>query len=72
MLQLSQKHPKTLQKLEYSALSSVKEVMWKAGQKETVFNSVDAIITAEESGRIEINETGIILNIPQIVGLMDN
>ncbi len=55
------------QKLEYSALSSVMEVMWKTGQKEIVFDSVDDIITAKEKGRIEINETGIILNTPQIV-----
>ena len=55
------------QKSEYSALNSVIEVTWKQGQKEIVFESSDDIITAKENGRIEFNETGIVLNTPQIV-----
>ena len=55
------------QESEYSALNSVIEVTWKQGQKEIVFESSDDIITAKENGRIEFNETGIVLNTPQIV-----
>jgi len=54
------------QESEYSALSSVIEVTWKTGQKEIEFQSAIDIINAEESGRIEFNESGIILNTPQI------
>lgn len=54
------------QESEYSALSSVIEVTWKVGQKEIEFTSADDVIAAEEGGRIEFNETGIILNAPQI------
>ncbi len=56
-----------LQESEYSALSSVIEVTWKTGQKEIVFESASDVITAKEGGRIEFNETGIVLNTPQIV-----
>ncbi len=55
------------QESEYSALSSVIEVTWKVGQKEIIFESADDVIVAEEGGRIEFNETGIVLNTPQIV-----
>lgn len=55
------------QESQYSALSSVIEVTWKVGQKQTVFESADDVIAAEEGGRVEFNETGIVLNTPQIV-----
>ena len=55
------------QESQYSALNSVIEVTWKNGQKEIVFESSNDIIAANESGRIEFNETGIVLNTPQIV-----
>jgi len=55
------------QESQYSALSSVIEVTWKIGQKEILFESAAEVITAEEGGRIEFNETGIVLNTPQIV-----
>jgi len=55
------------QKSEYSALSSIIEVTWKVGQKEIEFESAADIIAAEEGGRIEFNETGIVLNTPQII-----
>ncbi len=55
------------QESKYSALNSVIEVTWKTGQKEILFESADDIISAEESGRIEFNETEIVLNTPQIV-----
>jgi hypothetical protein len=54
------------QESQYSALNSVIEVTWKKGQKEIVFESATDIISAQENGRIEFDETGIILNTPQI------
>jgi hypothetical protein len=55
------------QESKYSALNSVIEVTWKTGQKEILFESAADIISAEENGRIEFNETEIVLNTPQIV-----
>ncbi|NQV40179.1 MAG: hypothetical protein HQ505_06530 [Nitrosopumilus sp.] len=55
------------QESQYSALNSIIEVTWKVGQKEIEFKSATDIIAAEEGGRIQFNETGIILNTPQIV-----
>ena len=55
------------QESQYSALNSVIEVTWKIGQKQTVFESAADVIAAEEGGRVEFNETGIVLNTPQIV-----
>jgi len=55
------------QESEYSALSSIIEVTWKVGQKEIEFESAVDVIAAEEGGRIEFNETGIVLNTPQII-----
>jgi len=55
------------QESQYSALSSVIEVTWKTGQKEIMFESAADVISAEEGGRVEFNETGIVLNTPQIV-----
>jgi len=55
------------QESQYSALSSVIEVTWKIGQKEIRLESVADVIAAEEGGRVEFNETEIILNTPQIV-----
>ena len=55
------------QKSEYSALNSIIEVTWKVGQKEIEFKSAEDIIAAQESGRIEFNETGVVLNTPQII-----
>ena len=55
------------QESEYSALRSVVEVSWKIGQKPTILESVDDVIAAEKGGRVEFNETGIVLNAPQII-----
>ena len=54
------------QESKYSALSSVIEVTWKIVQKEIEFQSAADVIAAEEGGRIEFNETGVVLNAPQI------
>lgn len=51
----------------YSALNKIVEVSWKRGQNEIVLESAADIIAAEEGGRVEFEETGVILNTPQIV-----
>jgi hypothetical protein len=55
------------QESDYSALSSVIEVSWKKGQNIIVFESANEILEAKEGGRIEFNETGMVLNTPQIM-----
>jgi hypothetical protein len=55
------------QESKYSALSSVVEVTWKIGQKQIEFESAADVIAANEGGRIEFNETGVVLNTPQII-----
>lgn len=55
------------QESQYSALNSVIEVTWKKGQNMILLESVDDIIKAHEGGRIEFDETGIVLNTPQII-----
>ena len=55
------------QESQYSALSSIVEITWKTGQKETVFESAADVMAANKAGRIEFNETGVVLNTPQIV-----
>jgi len=55
------------QESKYSALNSIIEVTWKVGQKEIEFESAADVIVAEEGGRIEFNETGVIVNAPQII-----
>jgi len=54
------------QESKYSPLSSVIEVTWKKGQNKTIFGSTEEILEANEGGRIEFKETGIVLNTPQI------
>jgi len=51
----------------YSALQSVIYVSWKIGQNPQVLDSVQAINEAKESSRIELEETQVVLNMPQIV-----
>ena len=55
------------QKLEYSPLGLVAEVTWKTGQNKKIFESVEEILEAEEGGRIEIKETDMVINTPQII-----
>ena len=54
------------QESEYSALNSIVEITWKVSQTEVEFEFAADIIAAEEGGRIEFNEIGIVLNTPQI------
>lgn len=55
------------QKSEYISLNSVVEVTWKKGQNATLLKSSEEVIDAEKSGRVEFNETGIVINAPQIM-----
>ncbi len=51
----------------YTALGTVIEVTWKPGQRQTVLESAGDVNEAQEAGRIKFDETGIILNTPQVV-----
>ena len=55
------------QRDEYSALRKVIHVSWKSGQFADTLDSVEEIVQAERDGRIELEDTGIVLNAPQIV-----
>ncbi|MGD8299217.1 MAG: hypothetical protein PVG43_00300 [Nitrosopumilaceae archaeon] len=55
------------QESEYSALSSIVEVTWKKGQNKIIFETSEEILKAYEGGRVEFNETGIVINAPQII-----
>ncbi len=51
----------------YSALTSNVEVTWIDGQRKTVLDSTEAILSAEAQGKITLNEIEAVLNMPQIV-----
>ena len=55
------------QKSEYTSLNSVIEVSWKKGQNATLLKSSEEVMNAEKSGRVEFNETGVVINTPQII-----
>ena len=55
------------QESEYSALNSVVEVSWKPGQNKKIFESAEEILEAGDGGRIEIKETNLVINAPQII-----
>lgn len=52
---------------EYSALASITNISWKTGQVPEILNSTQAIMKAEEAGRIKLEETKVVINMPQIV-----
>jgi len=52
---------------EYSALGSITHVLWKIGQVPEVLDSVETIMEAEEGGRIKLEKTDIVINMPQII-----
>ena len=52
---------------QYSALRSITEVSWKSGQTAEVLESVESIIEAEEGGRIVLEKTDVVINMPQII-----
>ncbi len=51
---------------EYSALRKVTHVEWKLGQNPEVLDSVEKINKAKENGRLTLEKTEAILNMPQI------
>ena len=51
---------------QYSALRKVSTIQWKNIHRAEVLNSVEEILEAAEKERVEIEETKIILNMPQI------
>lgn len=51
----------------YSALRRAAHVSWKPGQNAQTLDSVEDIMRAERGGRIKVEETGAVLNTPQIV-----
>ena len=51
---------------EYSALRSVSHVEWKTGQNPEILDSEEKILEAKEDGRVEIEQTETIINMPQI------
>jgi hypothetical protein len=55
------------QKLQYNSLNSVIEVTWKKGQNAIILESSEEVINAEKGGRVEFNETGVVINAPQIM-----
>jgi len=55
------------QEEQYSALRSVTHVSWKSGQTAEVLDSVESIKKAENAGRIELEHTKVVINMPQIV-----
>jgi hypothetical protein len=55
------------QESEYTPLSSVVEVSWKTGQNKIIFESIEEILEAKEGSRIELKETDIVINTPQII-----
>lgn len=51
----------------YSPLRALSLVSWKTGQNPQVLDSVQDIQRAQNTGRIEITDTGAVINAPQIV-----
>jgi len=41
--------------------------LWKIGQVPEVLDSVETIMEAEEDGRIKLEKTDIVINMPQII-----
>lgn len=52
---------------KYSALASITNVSWKTGQVPQILNSTQTIMDAEKAGRINLNQTKIVINMPQII-----
>jgi len=52
---------------QYSAIRSVTHVTWKDDKKSEVLDSVQKILDAKKDGKIELEKTDAIINMPQIV-----
>ncbi|ABK78046.1 hypothetical protein CENSYa_1424 [Cenarchaeum symbiosum A] len=50
----------------YSPLRRVNEVEWKFGQNPEMLSSAEEVLGAEEDGRVEIEDTGIVANMPHV------
>ncbi|MCH7649396.1 MAG: hypothetical protein IIA83_12435, partial [Thaumarchaeota archaeon] len=51
----------------YSALTSNIQVTWNDGQRPITLDSEEAILNAENQGKITLNELDVVINMPQIV-----
>ncbi|HSD05554.1 MAG TPA: hypothetical protein VLB45_07395 [Nitrosopumilaceae archaeon] len=56
-----------IQTEQYSAIRSVKHVTWKDEKKAEILDSVQKILDAQKDGKIEIENSDVIINMPQIV-----
>lgn len=54
------------QTTQYSAFNSVTHITWKKGEKPEILDSVKKILDAEKEGKIELEKTDFIVNMPQI------
>ena len=52
---------------QYSAIRSVTHVTWKDNQEYKVLDSIQNILDAQKTGKIELEKTDAIINMPQIV-----
>lgn len=52
---------------QYSALSRVIEITWKAGQNQTPFEYASDVTDAINAGRVNVKDTGIVANTPHIM-----
>lgn len=52
---------------QYNAINSVTHVTWNDGEKPEVLDSVQKILDAQKAGKIELEKTNTIVNMPQIV-----
>jgi hypothetical protein len=56
-----------MQTEQYSAIRSVKNVTWKDDKKAEILDSVQKILDAQKAGKIDIENSTVIVNTPQIV-----
>jgi len=64
----------TPEQTSYSALSKIVEVDWKEGQNKIILESEKEILDASKAGRVELKDTGVVINSPHIAwpgGQMD-
>jgi len=52
---------------QYSALRTITEISWKSGQTPEVLETIESIKEVEDGGRIEIEKTDVVINMPQII-----
>lgn len=52
---------------QYSAIRSVKHVTWKDDKTAEILDSVQKILDAQKAGKIEIENSNVVINMPQII-----